>query len=93
MDLHAVGEVGGEHRLERFADVGMAVAEAGEPLARVEVEVLATLGVIQVRAAGVHEPAVEADHVQHVDQRRIQVPRGQRVGLLGPRERLVEDPE
>jgi hypothetical protein len=48
VDLHPVDQIRGERRLQDRAYVGMVVAEAGEPLAGVEVEIRATRGVVQI---------------------------------------------
>ena len=46
VDLDPVDQFGVERRLEHLADVGVVVAEAGEPLAGVEVEVRAPRAVV-----------------------------------------------
>ncbi len=83
MDLHAVGEVAGERRLQHFAHVRVVVPQAREALARVEVQVGAAGGVVEVGALRRGELLVEAEDAQHVDQRGVEVAGGQR-------ERFVE---
>ncbi len=61
VDLDAVDEVGGERRLQHVAHVGMVVAEAGEALAGVEVEVGAAVGVVEVGAPRRGVVLVEAE--------------------------------
>ena len=48
MDLDAVEQIRRERRMQHVAHVGMVVAEAGEALAGVEVQVRATGCVIEI---------------------------------------------
>ena len=93
VDLHAVGETRGERRLEHSADVGVVVAEAREALAGVEVEMGAAAGVVEVGAARRDVLAVEAEDREHVDQRRVQMARGELERLARARERVGDDIE
>ncbi len=82
VDLHAVDEVRVERGMQRLANVGVVVAEARKSLAGVEVEVGATCGVVQVGPSRGAVLLVEAEDPQHVDERRIEVARGQVQGLV-----------
>ena len=74
VQLHAVDQVRVERRVQHGADVGVAVAEAGEALAAVHVEVRAPILVVEVGAAGRAVRLVEAEDAKHLDQRWVQVP-------------------
>ena len=74
MQLYAVDQVRVERRAQHGADVGVAVAEAGEALAAVHVEVRVPILVIEVGAAGRAIRLVEAEDAKHLDQRWVQVP-------------------
>ena len=93
VDLHAVDEVRGERRLQDVAHVGMVVTEAGEPLAGVEVEIRATRGVVEVGPLRRDVLLVEAEDPQHVDERRIEMARGQAQRLVGARDGVRDHAE
>ena len=93
MDLDAVKEIAVERRLQHRPHVRMVVAEAGEALAGVHVEVLAPGGVVEVGAAGGDVLLVEPEDPQHVDERRVEVARGQLQRLATALVRLGEDAE
>lgn len=86
MDLHAVDEVLRERGLQYLAHFGMVVAEAREALAGVEVEVRATVGVVEIRAARGHVVLVKAEDAEHVDERRVEMARCQLQVLVSARE-------
>ncbi len=88
MDLHAVGEVGGERRAQHVAHVGVVVAEAREALAGVHVEVRAPGRVVEVGALRRRVLLVEAEDPQDVDERRVEVSGGEIQRLVRARERV-----
>ena len=93
VELHAVDEVRGERRLQHLAHVGVVVAEAREALAGVEVEVGAAGGVVEVGALRGDVLLVEAEDPQHVDERGVEMARGELERLVGARERVGDDAE
>ena len=93
MDLHPVDQVSVERRLQHGAHLGMVVSEARKPLAGVKIEVGAAVAVVEVGALGRPIGPVEAEDPQHVNERRIEVARGQAQGLAGARSRVAGDAE
>jgi hypothetical protein len=67
------------------------MAEAGEALTSMEVKVGPTGGVIQVRALRVRVAPVEPEDSQYVDERRIEIPRGQRERLVSTVARFAQN--
>ena len=93
VELHAVDEIGGERRLQHLAHIGMVVAEAGEALAGMEVEIGAPVGVVEVGAPRRRVRLVEAEDPQHVDERGVEVARGQSQRVLRARGRIRDHAE
>jgi hypothetical protein len=93
VQLNAVDEIGRERGSQNILHVGVIVAQTGEALAGVEVEVLAAVGVIEAGPRGGHVLPVEAEDPQHVDERRIQMAGGQIERLVSARLRLRNDPQ
>ncbi len=87
MDLDAVGEPRRQDGLQRLADRGMVVAEAREALPSVEVQVGASVSVVQVGARRRDVLLVEAEDAEDVDERRVEVTGGelQRLALASAR--------
>ena len=51
MELDTIHQVCEQRRAQHVADIGMVVAQAGEPLAAVEVKVTAAAGAVQIRTS------------------------------------------
>src|SRR5205823_1667144 len=88
VDLHTVDEVRLERGPQDVAHVRVVVTQTCEALAGMEIEISATRGVVEVRPLGRRVLLVEAEDPQHVDERWIEMARGQFQGLAGARRGL-----
>src|SRR2546423_1603955 len=71
----------------------MVVAQTGEALAGVEVEICAPVAVVEVGPLRRRVLLVKAEDPQHVDQRRVEMARGQLQGFVRTRGRFRDHPE
>ena len=91
VDLHAIDQIRRERGLQCGAHVGMVMAEAREALAGVKIEIRAARPVVEVGPPRRAVRLVEAEDPQHVDERRIEVARGQVERLVGASSSVGDD--